>query len=265
MIVAGCDIGSLTAKAVIMENTKILGSALIRAKNEPSVSAKEVMGLALKKAGLAMTDISYAVGTGYGKEQIPFADSVESEISCHGKGAFHLLPSVRMVIDIGGQDAKATLINENGAVVRYLYNDKCASGTGRFLEVMAEALEIPLEELGDMAGKSKEKLTISNQCVIFAETEVVSLVNEGNEICDIMNALHCALAKRVASMAKSIGVQEDVVMTGGVAKNSCVFGAISEVLNVSLKTLDNVDPQLIGALGAALYAEEMVSGLRESA
>ncbi len=260
MIIAGCDIGSLTAKAAIMENNKILGSVVIRAKNKPSVSAEQVMKLALEKAGLAMNDICYVVGTGYGREQIPFADSVESEISCHGKGAFHILPSVRMVIDIGGQDAKATLIDENGAVTRYLYNDKCASGTGRFLEVMAEALEIPLEELGDMAGRSREKLTISNQCVIFAETEVISLVNEGKETCDIMNALHHSLAKRAASMAKSIGVREDVVMTGGVAKNSGVFRAISEVLNVPLKTLGNVDPQIIGAMGAALYAEEKVSG-----
>ncbi len=265
MIIAGCDIGSLTAKAVIMEDNKILGSAVMLAKNKPSVSADKVMALALKEAGVTMDDIGYVVGTGYGREQIPFVDSVESEISCHAKGAFHILPSVRMVIDIGGQDAKATLMDENGSVIRYLYNDKCASGTGRFLEVMAEAMEIPLEDLGEMAAKSTEKLTISNQCVIFAETEVVSLVNEGKEICDIMNALHYALAKRASSMGKSIGVQEDVVMTGGVAKNSGVFRAISEVLDVPLKGLGNVDPQIVGAMGAALYAQEKVAGEKLSA
>lgn len=263
MIVAGCDIGSLTAKAVIMENGRILADAVIRATNRPSESAVNVMAIALEKAGLSMDDIGYMVGTGYGREQIQFVNEVESEISCHAKGAWHIMPSVRMVIDIGGQDAKATRMDANGTVVRYLYNDKCASGTGRFLEVMAGALEVPLEEMGNVGAKSKEKLIISNQCVIFAETEVVSLVNEGKETSDIVNALHNALAKRVAALAKSIEVKEDVVMTGGVAKNFGVFTAISEALKVPLKSLDGIDPQLVGALGAALYAEEKTAAIRK--
>ena len=194
MIVAGCDIGSLTAKAVIVENGKILSDAIDRVKTRPEDSAKEIMQMALDKAKLTMDSIGYVVGTGYGREKIPFADSVESEITCHAKGAFKVMPSVRMVIDIGGQDAKATRLDDSGMVARYIYNDKCASGTGRFLEVMAEALEVPLEELGSLAAKSKEKLSISNQCVIFAETEVISLVNEGKETADILDALHHSLA-----------------------------------------------------------------------
>lgn len=256
MIVAGCDIGSLTAKAVIMKNSGILSHAVIRAKTRPSESAREVMDLALGKAGLSMDDIAYVVGTGYGREQIPFVNQVESEISCHARGAWKLMPQTRMIIDIGGQDAKATRVDENGTVQRYMYNDKCASGTGRFLEIMADALEVPLEEMGEVGSTFKEKLTISNQCVIFAETEVVSLVNEGKETCDIIHALHEALAKRVASLARSIEVREDVVMTGGVAKNSGVFDAISKALNVTMKHIDGCDPQIVGALGAALYAEE---------
>jgi predicted CoA-substrate-specific enzyme activase len=259
MIVAGCDIGSLTAKAVIMENGNILADAVIRAKTKPSESANEVMQQALDLAGLSMGNIQYVVGTGYGREQISFVDAVESEISCHAKGAWQVLPSTRVVIDIGGQDAKATRMNENGTVVRYIYNDKCASGTGRFLEIMAEALEVPLAELGPMAARSRENQTISSQCVIFAETEVVSLVNEGKETSDIINALHHALAKRVASLAKSIEVEEDVVMTGGVAKNAGVFHALSDALNLPLKALDGMDPQIIGAMGAALYAQEKVT------
>ncbi|MFZ1983132.1 MAG: acyl-CoA dehydratase activase [Desulfatitalea sp.] len=261
MIVAGCDIGSLTAKAVIMENAQVLGQAVIRAGTRPAKSAEEVMSLALEKAKRTMGDIRYVVGTGYGREQIPFVDSVKSEISCHARGAWRLMPSVRMIIDIGGQDAKATRLDENGTVVRYMYNDKCASGTGRFLEIMADALEVPLEEMGSVGALSKEKLTISNQCVIFAETEVVSLINEGKESCDIINALHEALAKRVASLAKGIEVQEDVVMTGGVAKNAGVFKAISRALKVPIKSLAGCDPQIVGALGAALYAEEQIIGL----
>ena len=256
MIVAGCDIGSLTAKAVIVENGKILSDAIDRVKTRPEDSAKEIMQMALDKAKLTMDSIGYVVGTGYGREKIPFADSVESEISCHAKGAFKVMPSVRMVIDIGGQDAKATRMDDSGNVARFIYNDKCASGTGRFLEVMAEALEVPLEELGSLAAQSKEKLSISNQCVIFAETEVISLVNEGKETADILDALHHSLAKRVASLARSIDVNEDVVMTGGVAKNAGVFNALCEALNVNMKSLDGVDPQIMGALGAALFAEE---------
>ena len=268
MIVAGCDIGSLTAKAVIMENDKILSHAVMRAKTRPAESANEIMQTALDQAGLTMKDIACVVGTGYGREQIPFVDHVESEISCHAKAARRIMPSVRMVIDIGGQDAKATRMDDSGNVARYIYNDKCASGTGRFLEVMAEALEVPLEEMGAMGDKSTEKLQISNQCVIFAETEVVSLVNEGKETADIINALHKAMAKRVASLAKSIDVEEDVVMTGGVAKNSGVFKALSEALNVDMKSINGIDPQIMGAMGAALYAlekaGEKVSGLKKA-
>lgn len=258
MIVAGCDVGSLTAKAVIMENGEILSHRVIRAKTRPAESALEVMQGALDQAGLTMGDIGCVVGTGYGREQIPFVDHVESEISCHAKAAWRLLPSARMVIDIGGQDAKATRMDANGQVVRYIYNDKCAAGTGRFLEVMAEALEVPLEKLGEIAFRSTEKISISSQCVIFAETEVISLVNEGREIADILNALHHSLAKRVASLAKSIEIAEDVVMTGGVAKNPGVFAALSEALSVDIKALNGTDPQIMGAIGAALFAAEMV-------
>lgn len=256
MITAGCDIGSLTAKAVVMEDDKILSRAVIRAKTKPAESAKEVMGLALESAGLAMEDVKCVVGTGYGREQVPFVDGVESEISCHARGAWWIDPAVRMVIDIGGQDAKAARMDESGVVIRYQYNDKCASGTGRFLEVMAKALEVPLEQLGEMGEQSTEKLTISNQCVIFAETEVVSLVNEGKETSDIINALHQALARRAAALAIGIEVEQDIVMTGGVAKNKGVFKAISEALMKPLKELDGVDPQIVGALGAALYARD---------
>lgn len=259
MIVAGCDIGSLTAKAVIMEKETVIASAVIRAAKTPADSADTVMKKVLDGAGLEKNRIAYLVGTGYGRTQIPFVDSVESEISCHARGARHLWPSVRMVIDIGGQDAKATRMDDDGNVARYLYNDKCASGTGRFLEVMADALEIPLDNMGSISANPKEKLTISNQCVIFAETEVVSLVNQGKHIPDIVNALHRAMAKRVAALARSIGVEEDVVMTGGVAKNSGVFHALAQALNLPLKDPGETDPQIMGALGAALYAQDKLA------
>ena len=260
MIVAGCDIGSLTAKAVIMENGKTLSDAVMRVKTRPAESATEIMQMALDKAGLTANDISYVVGTGYGREHIPFVDQVESEISCHAKSAWRIMPSVRMVIDIGGQDAKATRMDDNGNVARYIYNDKCASGTGRFLEVMAEAMEIPLSEMGAIGAKSTEKLRISNQCVIFAETEVVSLINEGKEIPDIVNALHHAMAKRVAALARSIEVKEDVVMTGGVAKNIGVVSTLEKMIGKRIKKARKADPQIAGAIGAALLSMEKVNG-----
>jgi len=258
MIVAGCDVGSLTAKVVIMKDGEMIASSVKRAGTKPKESAERVLDAALSMAGLTRDDVQYAVGTGYGKDQIPFVNQSESEISCHAKGAWWCMPSARMIIDIGGQDAKAIKMDDKGNIVRYIYNDKCASGTGRFLEVMAEALGVKLEDMGALAEQSTEKLTISNQCVIFAETEVVSLINERKKPQDIVRALHKAMANRVASLAKSIGVDEneDVVMTGGVAKNSGVFDALSEGLGMPLKHLPGMDPQLNGALGAALIACE---------
>jgi predicted CoA-substrate-specific enzyme activase len=252
MYVAGCDVGSLTAKAVILENENPVSSEIITVNGKPAESAEMVMKKALDRINLSMKDLASIIGTGYGRKQIPFADGVESEIVCHAVGVRHYISSSRMIIDIGGQDAKVTKTDDEGKVVRYVYNDKCASGTGRFLEVMADALDIQLDQLGEMDAQHKEKLSISNQCVIFAETEVISLVNEGKEIADIIHALHQAMANRVASLAKSIGLADDIVLTGGVAKNSGIFSALSMALGVPLKPLAGIDPQINGAFGAAL-------------
>lgn len=257
MIAAGCDVGSLSAKAVIMKDQAIIGKGVVRAGTNPMDSASEAMSIALGDSGLSLESIEIIVATGYGKEMIPFAHAVESEIVCHARGAFWNLPRTRTVIDIGGQDAKAIRMDENGKVVRYLYNDKCASGTGRFLEVMADALDIKLEDMGEISSQSTEKLVISNQCVIFAETEVISLVNEGRAVPDIIKALHTAMAGRVASMVLSIGAEEDIVMTGGVAKNSGLFAALSVSLKRPVHAMKNIDPQINGALGAALIASGM--------
>jgi predicted CoA-substrate-specific enzyme activase len=255
MIVAGCDVGSLSAKAVIMNNGDILASHIIFAKPEPEDSAREVMGATLEKAGLTMADIAYCVGTGYGRKSIPFAHSVESEIACHGRGAQLLMPEVRMVIDIGGQDAKAIRLDADGNVIRYAYNDKCASGTGRFLEVMAGAMGVRLEDMGDVSHGSKNPVTLSNQCVVFAETEIISLINNGRDLADIVSGLHRSLAHRVASLAKGIELEKTITMTGGVAKNSGMFAALEEALGVKIMKVDT-DPQIMGAIGAAIFARK---------
>jgi (R)-2-hydroxyacyl-CoA dehydratese activating ATPase len=258
MITAGCDIGSLTAKAVILKDSEIMAKEIIRATARPEESALAVMKLICAAAGINMENIDRLVGTGYGRKHIPFVNSVESEIACHARGAFHQAPGTRTVIDIGGQDAKAIRIDDRGEVIRYAYNDKCASGTGRFLEIIADSLDLSLEELGALSQKATEILTISNQCVVFAETEIISLVNEGREIPDIISALHRAVANRVASLARGIGVEEEVLMTGGVAKNPGMFSALAGALGVELRAVS--DPQMNGALGAALIAEDDLTG-----
>jgi predicted CoA-substrate-specific enzyme activase len=258
MITAGCDVGSLTAKAVILKDGKIIASEVILASTQPEKSANEVMKRTVDKAGIKMEDIECCVGTGYGRKHIPFMNSLESEIACHGRGAVWQVPSARTVVDIGGQDAKAIRIDEKGNVERYVYNDKCASGTGRFLEIIADSLDIKLDDMGAISERSKEKLTLSNQCVIFAETEIISLVNEGKEIADIVSALHQAVANRAASLARGILVAPDAVMTGGVAKNSGMFEALQRALGVKLHSVEN--PQINGALGAAIFAADKISG-----
>lgn len=257
MISAGCDLGSTTAKAVILENRTLLASAVIPARLDPVVSAQEVMDICLGKAGLVLVDIERSVGTGYGQQQIPFVTRCESEITCHARGAFFNHPAARMIIDIGGQDAKVTKLDCHGKVIQYSYNDKCAAGTGRFLEIMAEVLGVSLEEMGMVGRSCAERLTISNQCVIFAETEVVSLINEEKAVGDILNALFRAMAHRVASQARSLTIVNDVIMTGGVAKNIGVFEALCQSLGVEIKTPKELDPQINGALGAALLAQEI--------
>jgi (R)-2-hydroxyacyl-CoA dehydratese activating ATPase len=255
MYVAGCDIGSMSAKAVIMKDAEVLSSHVIFAKPDPEESAREVIGEALKNGGITWEDIRYCVSTGYGRNNISFGDQAESEITCHGRGAWHLMPNVRMVIDIGGQDAKAIRLDGSGKVARYAYNDRCASGTGRFLEVMAAAMGIRLENMGDVSSQAKNPINISNQCVVFAETEIISLINAGRELPDIVGGLHRALAHRVAAMVRGIELEKEITMTGGVAKNEGMFNALEEALGVKLLRM-GTNPQITGALGAALIAQE---------
>lgn len=257
MMVAGCDVGSLTAKAVILNGDSIVAQAVMRACARPEESARLVMDRALAQAGLRLDDLGGVIGTGYGRRQIPFVKEAVSEIVCHGKAAHWRNPAVRMVIDVGGQDAKAIRIDEKGGVLQYVYNDKCASGTGRFLEVMAEALEVALEDLGGLALQAQDRVSISNQCAVFAETEVVSLLNNGRAKPDIAGGLVRALAHRIAALAKSIGLQTPITMSGGVAKNQGVYAALEEVLGLSFTHAEG-DPQINGALGAALLAREMI-------
>jgi predicted CoA-substrate-specific enzyme activase len=252
MIYAGCDIGSLTAKAVIMEDDSVIAWHVMKALTNPAESAATVLEKTLEMAGLNKNSVAALTATGYGRKHVPGADFHESEISCHALGAIWQDPNIRTIIDIGGQDAKAINIDEKGSVIRYVYNDKCASGTGRFLEIISKALGVPLEKMGDRSLQSTEKLKLSHQCVVFAETEIISLASEGKEIPDILNALHHAVSGRAVSLARSIGINREVTFSGGVARNMGMFRALSESLGTEIIELQN--PQINGALGAALIA-----------
>jgi predicted CoA-substrate-specific enzyme activase len=255
MIVAGCDVGSLTGKAIILKDGKILATSIVPTTPKPEKTAQNAMEKALQDGNLSLEDISYIVGTGYGRVKIPFANSEVSELTCHGKGAHSFIPSIRTIIDMGGQDCKVIKVDKNGKILDFAMNDKCAAGTGRFLEVMAKTLELKLEELGPISLQSKSQAKITAQCSVFAETEVVSLMADGVEVADIVAGIHDSIASRIMSLVYRVGLEEDLTITGGVAKNIGVVAYLEKKMGVMAKKLP-IDPQLMGALGAALIAVE---------
>ncbi len=218
--------------------------------------ANRVMEEALEQANLSFGKISYLVATGYGRFNIPFADCQVTELTCHARGVVSLFPTVRIAIDIGGQDSKGLKIKE-GKLVDFVMNDRCAAGTGRFLEVIADALGLKVEELGGISLKSTNKVKISSTCTVFAQQEVVSRISEGVPLEDIVAGLHDAIAGRVARMVKRLKIEPDVVFTGGVAKNIGVVKAMKENLGCEVFIPD--DPLLSGALGAALLGKELTT------
>jgi len=257
MLVAGCDVGSLTAKALLMEDGSILSGEVRRVKPRPELSAREVMEEALRKAGRRWEEVAYCVGTGYGRVRIPFAQENVSEISCHGKGAQWLVPSARTVIDIGGQDCKVIRVDGEGRLVNFVMNDKCAAGAGRFLELMARTLGVGVEELGRLSLSSSRPVPITNLCTVYARSEVLFHLAEGARAEDLAAGINQAMASRVKALASRVGVEREVVLSGGVAKNEGVVRYLGEMLGVPLVRLE-FDPQLVGALGAALFAWERV-------
>ncbi len=253
MPVAGIDVGSLTAEVVIFEQD-IVQSVIVPTGANSRGAAEKAMEQALGAAGLEKADLEFVVATGYGRVSIDFADKRITEITCHGRGAYFLDPSVRTVIDIGGQDSKVILLGDSGRVLDFAMNDKCAAGTGRFLEVMAQALEVELENLAELSNQARETVSISSMCTVFAESEVVSLIARGLPREDIARGLHQAIADRTAGLVRRVGLEEEVMITGGVAKNKAVVKALNEKLNKKL--IVPREPQIVGALGAALLARD---------
>ena len=252
---AGIDLGSTVTKAAITdENGNIIVKVAGPTGAEHRRLANRVMLQAFKEAGLTMDDIAYVVSTGYGRVNVPFADCQVTELTCHARGIGHLFPGAQTAIDIGGQDAKGLKIS-SGRLVDFVMNDRCAAGTGRFLEMTATTLGLKLEELGNISLRAKGKVVINSTCTIFAQSEIVTLLSEGKPLPDILAGLHDAIAGRVVRMVSRLGVRPDVVMTGGVALNQAVVAAVTEKLGCAVLVPD--EPLFTGASGAALLALEM--------
>ena len=253
MDVAGIDVGAGTAKAVIMRDGQVLAYSIMPVGGSVSGVAEAVMRDSLEKANVSMDDLNYVISTGYGRNAISFSDETMTEIICHARGVHSLIPEVSTIIDIGAQDSKVIRVNERGNVTNFAMNDKCAAGSGRFLEVIAQALGIRLEEMGTLSLSSNNPCQISSICTVFAESEVVSLRAEGKPIEDLIAGIHKAIATRVFIMGSGLRFEESIVFTGGVAKNQGAKRAFEEVTGreISLPR----EPQITGALGAALFAE----------
>ena len=259
----GCDAGSTYTKCVIIdENGKIAAAVTKRSRINPVLSAKDALDGAVSQVdGLnSAEELTYLIGTGYGRNKVPFADENISEISCHAMGVHVTDPSVKAIIDIGGQDVKGIAIDTDGTVLNFAMNDKCAAGTGRFFESMARAFEMSLDEFSNLSLTAKNVIPITAQCAVFAESEVISLVGEGKPMEEIAAGIQLSVAKRCFVMAKKAGAADSVTLTGGCAKNEGLKKAIEKVLKINVVDLPT-DPQLMGALGAAEYARQKGSNV----
>lgn len=260
----GVDLGSTTAKAVIVNSAgEMVSSRIVQMGAVSREGVRVAMEAVLVDSGLTQSDIVRTISTGYGRRLVPGADKMFTEITCHARGAAALSPGVRLVIDIGGQDSKAIAVDDDGLVDRFALNDRCASGTGRFFDVLCRALEVDLSEVARLALAGSKDLEVSSMCATFAETEVISLLAQGADKADISASVHRAVAGRTLGLISQVGKAAPVVMTGGVAKNAALVKFLSEVLRQPIEVLD--DPQIAGALGAALIArDEHLGNLSQS-
>ena len=258
MVTAGIDIGSLSTKCALMrEGGEIIAHDVVLTGGNNRTAAERTFDNALQRAGLRRTDIACIVSTGYGRENIPFANRHVSEITCHAIGMYLNNPAIRTILEIGGQDSKAIRLDEDGSVETFAMNDKCAAGCGRFLEVTAKAMGIELAQLGAVSAQSQSVVRISSTCTVFAETEVVSLVAVGTPIPDIVRGVHQSIARRAVSLLRTVGVSGPVGMSGGVALNNGVIQSLQEVLKTEIYIASS--PQVRGAIGAAHIGQRMAA------
>ena len=255
-IYAGCDLGICSAKVVITENRTILASEIVSYKSFPQKAAAAAMEGALRRAGVSGDGVVPCLSTGFGHKAVRFADRTAPDITCLLRGLRVLNPQVRTVIDVGGHTLIASNIGQNGDMLETAVVDVCTAATGLFIEVMAKALEFPMEELAAGSLASENPIRITNTCVVFAESEVISSINEGHSRFDVFAGIALAVADKIASVARRIDILPEVAMTGGVAKNAVVTREVERQLGLKFADLGGVDPQIVAAFGAALLAEE---------
>jgi predicted CoA-substrate-specific enzyme activase len=258
VITAGVDIGSSTSKAVLLRDDEILSYNIIFTGSESVHSANQVFNDILIKSSLSPGDIDYIVATGYGRVIVPFAHEALTELTCHARGAHFLFPGVRTILDMGGQDCKAIRCDSAGRLQNFIMNDKCAAGTGRFLELMARVLGLSLDDLGEMSLGATSAIKINSTCAVFAKSEVTSLIREGKDKKEVIAGLHSAIAGRVYTLLRGVGIEPELVVSGGIGKNK---GVVQEVeKRLGMKVLLPAEPQIVGALGAALFARDKIRG-----
>jgi bzd-type benzoyl-CoA reductase Q subunit len=261
IITAGCDIGSVSSKVAILTDGELYAYSLMRTGSDSPDSARKAMDGALEGTGMKLENIKYVVGTGYGRVNVPFSQKAITEIACHARGANHIWGgSVRTVLDMGGQDCKAIKCDEKGKVTAFLMNDKCAAGTGRGMEVFADLLAVPIEEVGEQSlSVAEEPEPVSSTCVVFAKSEALGLLRQGWAKEKVLAAYCSAMAHRVFTLLEKIGVEKDFVITGGIAKNIGVVKRLEGELKITaLPRGAQFDPQLAGAIGGALFAKALV-------
>ena len=259
---AGVDVGSTQTKAVLVdEGGRIVGRAITDTGANVMAAAETAFREALLAGDLREEEVEYVVGTGYGRYKVTFGNTQVTEISCHGRGAVHMFPGTRTVVDMGGQDTKAIRVTPRGEIMDFCMNDKCAAGTGRFLGAASAALQIPLDQLGPTALRGDRPVKISTTCTVFAETEVVSWLGKGKKIEDILLGVHRSIASRSVALLWRTGVEEEVTFTGGVARNIAMIDALNKELKIRVNVSE--DSHYIGALGAALFALDHIFSSRE--
>jgi len=258
---AGVDVGSTQTKSVVVDEDGVIVARSLRDTGANVVVAAETSFRdALDSKQIREEEVEYVIGTGYGRYRVTFGNDQITEISCHARGAAHMYPNTRTVLDMGGQDTKAIRIREGGEIVDFCMNDKCAAGTGRFLGGAAAALEIPLEDLGPTALKSDTPVRISTTCTVFAESEILSWIGRGKTIEDILLGVHQSIASRSVGLLRRVGIEDEVTFTGGVSKNVGMVDALQKLLGLTMNVSD--DSHYMGALGAALFALDRIQASR---
>jgi predicted CoA-substrate-specific enzyme activase len=252
---AGIDVGSTQTKSVIInEKLEIVARSLVDTGANVTKAGERGFTDALQTSGIRREDVLYVVGTGYGRYKVTFGDTQITEISCHAKGASCLFPATRTVIDMGGQDAKGIKVGEGGDVKDFVMNDKCAAGTGRFLAQAAEALGLPLDDIGEISLKAKNPVRLTTVCTVFVESDIISYLAQGKKIEDILGGVHSAIAARTISLVRRVGIEPEVTFTGGVSRNTGMVRALEDKLGMKLNV--SPDSHFVGALGASLFALE---------